>query len=60
MNANDMIEKLYSFLGSRVAGNTCGEERYEDIDLLYSLFKNKISIKMTIILFISIILEFYE
>ena len=42
MNANDMIEKFYSLQGRRAAENTSGEVRNEDIDLLDSLFKNKI------------------
>ena len=42
MIANDTIEKLYSLLGSRAAGNISDEVRNEAIDLLDSLFKNKI------------------
>ena len=42
MNANDMIEKLCSLPGSRNAGNTSDEVSNEAIDLLDSLFKNKI------------------
>ena len=39
MNANGMIEKIYSLLGSRTAGNISDEVRNEAIDLLDPLFK---------------------
>jgi len=42
MNLNDLIEKLYSLQGSRAAENTSDEVKHEAIDLLNSLFKNKI------------------
>ena len=42
MNANDMIKKLYRFLGSIAAGNKSDDWRNETIDLFDLLFRNKI------------------
>ena len=40
LNANEMIERLYSLIGSRAAGNTSDEVRNEAVTLLNSLLKN--------------------
>jgi len=41
MNANHIIEILFSLLGTKAAGNTSDEVKNDAIDLLDSLFKNK-------------------
>jgi len=58
MNTNVIMEKLYTFQGSRAAGNTSYEEKNEAIDRFKSLFKNKNIKKITIILFTTTISEF--
>ena len=56
MNANYIIENLYSLLGGRVSGNTYDGVRIEAIDVMHS--KIKLLRKMTTILFPTTISEF--